>query len=197
MTAPEPVPPPVDLTALAAGATEATDPIVPESESPFTEAEAAERQSFLDRALGTPRTQRTRKRRGKPLNDTPGAPKAIPPKPRPGALARPLTEMYVALGMSVMVFDQPCGTAIVNSGPRCADALENLARENPAVRRALLALVETSVWGQVIVAHAPIMAAIAVHHIPGAGEKVATVAGKVAAQQADDFLRNQNGQAPA
>ncbi len=93
-------------------------------------------------------------------------PKPIPPKPRPGALVKPFTDLYVSVGTMMLPFDQVCGMAIVQSAPKCAEALEQLARENPAVRRALMAMVETSVWGAVIAAHAPILLAIAMHHVP-------------------------------
>ena len=96
----------------------------------------------------------------------PKAEKPIPPKPRPGTLVKPLTDLYTSIGTMLVPFDQPCGMAIVNSANDCAKALENLARENPAVRRALLRLVETSVWGQVIAAHAPIFVTVAMHHSP-------------------------------
>jgi hypothetical protein len=65
----------------------------------------------------------------------------------------------------LLPFDQPCGTVIINSAEDCARSLDSLARENPKVRRALMAMVETSVWGQVIAAHLPIITAIAMHHV--------------------------------
>jgi hypothetical protein len=92
--------------------------------------------------------------------------KPPPAKPRTGSLVKPFTDFYTSIGAFIVPFDQPCGMAVVNNAEPCARALENLARENPAVRRALLALVETSVWGQVIAAHLPIMLAIATHHVP-------------------------------
>lgn len=189
---------PLNLEALAAGAEESPDPIIPDVESPFTPEEAAERQSFVDRALHGPRRERpTRKRREK-LSDGPGSPpKVTPPKPRPGTLAKPLTELYVTLGAFLLPFDPACASAIINSAPKCADALENLARENPAVRKAIIALVETSVWGQVIVAHAPIMLAIAIHHIPGVREQMGNLASKIAnpASGAEEYLKEQGTEA--
>ena len=102
-------------------------------------------------------------------NTTPKSPKVskpIPPKPRPGTLVKPLTDLYTSIGTMMAPFDQPCGMAIVANAEPCAIAMENLARENPAVRRALLAMVETSIWGQVIAAHAPILVTVFMHHNP-------------------------------
>jgi hypothetical protein len=91
--------------------------------------------------------------------------KKIPPKPRAGVLVKPFTDMYTTVGTMLLPFDQPCGTVIINSAEDCARSLDSLARENPKVRRALMAMVETSVWGQVIAAHLPIITAIAMHHV--------------------------------
>lgn len=97
---------------------------------------------------------------------TPKAARPVPPKPKAGTLVKPLTDFYTSIGTMMLPFDQPCAMAVINNATECAESLENLARENPKVRRALLAMVETSVWGQVIAAHAPIMLAIAMHHVP-------------------------------
>lgn len=100
---------------------------------------------------------------GKPR--APKAPKAIPPKPRPGALVKPFTEMYSMVGTMLMPFDPHCGRIVLNSAEECAKALDSAARENPALRRVLLSLVQTSVWGQLVAAHLPILMGIAMHHV--------------------------------
>lgn len=112
------------------------------------------------------------------------APKPIPPKPRPGQLVKPFTDLYVTVGTMMLPFDQVCGMAVVSSAPKCAEALEQLARENPAVRRALMAMVETSVWGAVLAAHAPILLAVAMHHVPAIRESIPTP--HAAAPRAED-----------
>lgn len=104
--------------------------------------------------------------KSKPRSGRAKEPKPVPPKPRVGQLVKPLTDLYTTIGTMMVPFDQPCGMAIIQNAEPCAKALEQLARENPAVRRALLALVETSIWGQVLAAHAPIMISIAMHHVP-------------------------------
>lgn len=88
----------------------------------------------------------------------------VPDKPRPGSLVPQLESLYAGIGMALLPFDPVCGQAVINASTACAETLENLARENPAVRRAILRLVATSVWGQVIAAHMPILIVVASHH---------------------------------
>lgn len=95
----------------------------------------------------------------------PKARKPTPAMPRSG-LKGPLTNMYTGLGLSLSMVDQQCGRAIVESAEDCAEAWEELARRNPKVRRALLMLLETSDVTKIIIAHAPIMMAVASHHVP-------------------------------
>lgn len=172
----------IDLETIAAGATE-SDPIAPtpDSDSPtpvFTEEQAKDRENFVLRALqGGRRGPRERVR--KPRAEKVVGP--IPNMPRKGQLARQLTQFYVSIGTFMMPFDAACGGAIINAAPKCGEALENLARENPAIRKALLAMMETSVWGQVIVAHAPIMLAIAIHHVPAVRDNLGGMAAQVSA----------------
>lgn len=183
---------PIDLEAMAEGATESADPISPQPdpENPppfqFTEEQARERENFVLRALQggkrEPREKRNRTRAEKPQAPVPGM-------PRKGHLAKQITQLYVSLGTFLMPFDQACAGAIINAAPDCGEAMENLARENPAVRKAILAMVETSVWGQVVVAHAPIMLAIAIHHIPAVRDNMGKMAAKAmaASMNPEDF----------
>ena len=175
----------IDFSALANGAVE-SDPIAPQTPeeasnpSPFTPEEAAERENFVLRALqGGKREPKERRRR--PVKEKVTAATA-PPMPRKGNLAKQFTQLYTSLGTFLMPFDAACGGAIINAAPKCGEAMENLARENPAVRKALLAMVETSVWGQVIMAHAPIMLAIAIHHVPAVKNNIGGMAAKITAQ---------------
>lgn len=96
--------------------------------------------------------------------------RTLAPMPR-GGLRGPLEEMYTSLGMLVMVADASCGKAIIEAAPRCAESLDNLAKTNPAVRRILISLVTTNAMGAVIMAHAPIIMAIAMHHVPWLRER--------------------------
>lgn len=101
-----------------------------------------------------------------PSEPAPKARKTTPPMPRPGSLAKPLTEMYGSLGLVVFGFDQACGTAIITNAGDAAKSLEELARVNPAARRVIVALTQTGAWSQVIAAHLPILTVVAVHHGP-------------------------------
>lgn len=164
---------PFDITAVADSVDSEIDPVTPwldEGDIAVTDAPAS--QDEKDEALINrvakwvgvePRGTRSgRERVTKPRRER----KPIPPKPRNGQLVKPFTDLYVSIGTMMLPFDQVCGMAVIQSAPKCAEALEQLARENPAVRRALMAIVETSVWGAVIAAHAPILLAVAMHHVP-------------------------------
>lgn len=174
-----------DFATLADNAIE-TDPIVPDNVNLGEEmpADPADKRSYLRRVLigdeGEPKPKRTKTK------------KPPPPKPRPGTLVKPLTDFYTSIGMLMVPFDPFCGGAVVKSAPKCAEAMENLARENPAVRRAILSVIETSVWGQVIVAHSPIIMAVAAHHVPKVRNGMEKIAEKATAESAERFLREQN-----
>lgn len=88
----------------------------------------------------------------------------IPPMPKDG-LVKPLTDLYTVIGALVYGVDQECGSAILNSSEQCASALNELAKQNGTVRRVLIGLVQTNAWGAVVAAHAPIVMAVASHHL--------------------------------
>ncbi len=94
--------------------------------------------------------------------------KAAKPAPRmpAGGLAAPLKDLYILVGAMLSPVDPICGGAIIQQAPDCAKALETLAKQNPEVRRVLVALVSTSAYGAVVTAHIPIILAVAAHHIP-------------------------------
>lgn len=86
------------------------------------------------------------------------------PTAKRGAFVTELTELYTYAGMGLMMVDEPCGTAVVSSAEQCAKSLDELAYTNPAVRRALTSLTQTSAIGAVVMAHFPILMAVASHH---------------------------------
>jgi len=112
--------------------------------------------------------------------------KPEPPAPR-GGLRKPLEDLYAGLGMMLIPFDPSCGKVIIEAAPRCAETLDDLAKTNPAVRRILISLVTTSALGAVIMAHAPILMAIAMHHIPALREKQEKMVGEFAEMMANGF----------
>lgn len=116
-------------------------------------------------------------------NGAKDAPKSAPkakkrvPASRPGALVRPLADIYTSIGMVLVPFDPACGMALVDSAQKCAESLDALAQRNDSVRRLLLALTETSAWGGVLTAHLPLLLVIVAHHGPReVSEKVAPLA---------------------
>ena len=122
-----------------------------------------------------PRTggARTRRTRPRPEPSTPDAPdrrivrdETAPPEYRPGILVKPLSDLYVAAGTMLLPISPAVGTAFVQNAGPCAESLDELARTNPAVRRALMSLLTTGAWGKVIAAHFPILLAIGVTYSP-------------------------------
>jgi hypothetical protein len=85
---------------------------------------------------------------------------------RPGILVKPLRDLYVTVGTLVLPFNQPVGTAFIQNAEPCAKALDNAAKTDKQIRRVLMLLVQGSVWGEIIIAHMPIMMALAVTLVP-------------------------------
>jgi hypothetical protein len=115
----------------------------------------------------------------------------LPPKRR-GALVGPLTDLYTTIGTMLCAFDQQCGIAVVNSAPKCAEALDKLAYENDAIRKTLYRLLETSAWGGVIAAHSPIIFAIAIHHVPAVRSAMGAMAARGVGDEAEQFANGAN-----
>lgn len=120
----------------------------------------------LTRIMGERDKQRKRGQARNGAQKPPKEPKPTPPKDRPGALVKPIQDMYASIGMAVFAIDQQCGRAVLENAEGCAVALDKAARENPAIRRVIHRMIETSVMGAVIAAHAPIAISIAQHHMP-------------------------------
>lgn len=157
-----------DFAALSA------DPVSPEDAPPIFEAPRK------------PKWWESKKRNSKRPPKPRAARKPVPPAPR-GGLRKPLEDMYTGMGMMMMPFDPSCGKVIIEAAPRCAETLDELAKTNPAVRRILISLVTTSALGAVIMAHAPILMAIAMHHIPQLREKQEKMVGEFAEMMANGF----------
>lgn len=163
---------PFDFSALTA---ESTDPLTGDFTPPNVQ---GTKPRWWERA---PKSgKRTPKAKAK---KTPGPAPAMPR----GGLKGPLVNVYTGIGMSVMPFDPGCGRIIIENAEACATALDDLAKTNPAVRRVLLSLVTTSAWGAVIMAHAPIVMAIAMHHVPALRERQEKMVGEFAEMMANGF----------
>lgn len=98
--------------------------------------------------------------------ERPARAKKAAPRAKKGAFVEPLTQVYTGLGITLVPFDEVCGTAVLQSAEQCAKSLDELAYQNEAVRRALTALTQTSAMGAVLIAHLPIILAVAGHHMP-------------------------------
>lgn len=164
-----------DFSALSA------ESVSPEDAPPVFEAPA--KPKWWESKRRKARTIEERKARNK-------TPKPMPKTPV-GGLRKPLEDMYTGMGMMLMPFDPSCGKVIIEAAPRCAETLDDLAKTNPAVRRILISLVTTSALGAVIMAHAPILMAIAMHHIPALREKQEKMVGEFAEMMANGFTMNQ------
>lgn len=116
-------------------------------------------------------------------------------KPRQGKIAKNLSKLYGTVGATVYPFDQQCGQTILENADRMADSLEALANENAAVKRVLEKLAETSAWGTVFAAHAPVLLAVSMHHGPAlAARRSRSVdAGVTEREQPSDTESNAGG----
>lgn len=135
-----------------------------------------------------PKWWESKKRKAKTIQERKAAKakKPVPPTPR-GGLRQPLEDLYTGMGMMLMPFDAHCGKIVIDAAPRCAETLDELAKTNPAVRRILINLITTSALGAVVMAHAPILMAIAMHHIPAMREKQEKMVGEFAEMMANGF----------
>lgn len=79
------------------------------------------------------------------------------PMPPKGVLASGVANAYVFAGMGVGMVRPQTGMTLAANAEECGKAWETLAEQNPAVRRALLSLLQTSAWGGIIAVHIPIV----------------------------------------
>lgn len=112
------------------------------------------------------------------------ATKAKKPDTRPvpafheGQIARGINKLYRKGGKIVRVMDPMIGQAIIEATKKededdvtVGEAWEELARTNVRIRRFCLGLIKGGAWGQLFMAHAPILLAIIMHdkvrdHVP-------------------------------
>lgn len=93
-----------------------------------------------------------------------------------------LESLLAMLGLGVSAWNWYDGQRIMEGSERLADALYQLAKENAAVRRALVAALAGSAWGAVGAALMPIVVPIAANH----GMVPAEMAEKVGAPKPGD-----------
>ncbi len=88
------------------------------------------------------------------------------PRYRKGMYVEPMTQIYATVGTMLYPFDPFCGSAILEQAQPCAESLDALAEKNVRVRAMLESMTQTSAWGVVLAAHAPLILAVASHHNP-------------------------------
>lgn len=90
-----------------------------------------------------------------------------PPGSKQTKIGKSLSRMYGSLGMMIYPFDNTCGTTVLENADRMAESLEQLAAENESVRKVLEKVAESSAWGTVVAAHAPVLTSVFMHHGSG------------------------------
>lgn len=111
-----------------------------------------------------------RRQRGGPAPD----PEPVAPF-RAGPIAKGVNRLYRKAGKILSVWDREIGAAVIECTRKDIDpetgepdpddvtvgeAWEEIARVNPRIRRILLRMIEGGAWGQLLMAHAPILLAI-------------------------------------
>lgn len=96
--------------------------------------------------------------RGERTNATkpPREKKPLPPIPTKG-FAPGVIKMYQTLAAAVTPFDVALGNALLASAEEAGEAWDELARQNQTVRRFLAWMLESTAWGKLLQAHAPIV----------------------------------------
>src|SRR5258708_13617508 len=85
-------------------------------------------------------------------------------EPRRSKLKPKLESLFIGLGMIVTFKCEQCGTWIGSQATANAEAWDKLARENPAVRRAIERFLVASAWGEVAMTTGMTLVPILQHH---------------------------------
>lgn len=120
-----------------------------------------------DRAPGQTKRRRARLRtRGRSAEAAPKVEEEVPPF-RAGPIAKGVNKIYTRIGRVVRAMDPDVGQAIIlmtrkesDDDVTVGEAWEELARTNPRIRRVLLKVISGGAWGQLVMAHAPVVVAI-------------------------------------
>jgi len=103
----------------------------------------------------------------KPKPQSPRKTEAAPRTPnRKGQFVEPLTTLYGYVALGLMPVDPTCANAILQAAGQCAEALDQWAYRNEAIRKVLWSITQSSDLAMVVTAHFPILLAISVHHVP-------------------------------
>jgi hypothetical protein len=99
--------------------------------------------------------------------DAPGPTlKTVKPSPPrlTNATKKTLEELYAGIGGMLLPFDEVCGQVIIDAAPHCAETVYLAAQQNDALRRFVISMTQTSIYGALLIAHMPILMAVAAHH---------------------------------
>lgn len=151
-----------------------TDVPAPTEDAPHTDPVTPDHTASKDESIVDRVKRRTRERSGSSsTRDAVKPAKKATPKTRTATrtatdkeLTDALTQVYAGVGMALMTVDPTCANAVLSSAEKCAQSVVAVSKTNDAVRRALIALTATSAWGGVLIAHLPILLAVAMHHGP-------------------------------
>lgn len=80
------------------------------------------------------------------------------------SLEKPLANLFASLGSTVYILNRADGQAIIEGSDRLAKALNELAKENPAVHKTLSRMLTGSAWGGVFIAAGGIVVPILANH---------------------------------
>lgn len=87
-----------------------------------------------------------------------------------------VANLYAVTGFGVSYADQEIGQTLAGIADTAADAWLHLAQQNPAVRRALVQLTTASSTGELLMAHAPLMALVVARFTGAAAGPIPTEA---------------------
>lgn len=122
-----------------------------------------------DAASGDRAPEQGKRKRGRKAAAEPAKPEAVI-QHRPGVITKGVNRLYRKAGKIVEVMDADIGKAIIASTKNTAEdgepddsvgaAWDEVARTNPRIRKVLLKIIAGGAWGQLFMAHAPILLAI-------------------------------------
>lgn len=113
----------------------------------------------------------------------------IPMPPGPRGFAPAIEKAYRNLSLAVTPWDVDLGAALDQVAPEAADAWNELAKRNQAVRRFIVAITETTAWGAVVAAHSPIIG-LMFARMMGDKPRVSMVGLLMGQQEAERYANN-------
>lgn len=108
------------------------------------------------RLIGAPAGSRDQMPKAQRSIKAPKPEKTNPPIPN-GGFAPAVEKMYGTIALAVMPLDMELATQILKVAEPAAKAWDELARRNMAVRRILVAMMQTTAAGALFAAHMPII----------------------------------------